>query len=84
MGADIALSHGAEQGVNQRVQHRIGIRMTEESTSMRNLDTAQYQFSAAAKPMHVKAMTDAKFFCHRQYLVGIITRSPSTINQPRP
>jgi hypothetical protein len=59
MGADIAVTQGAENGIDERMQHRIRIGIACEPAIVRNLYTPQYQFSAAPKAVHVKTMADA-------------------------
>jgi len=58
--------------------------MADQPLVVGNLDTAQYKFSPAAKPMCVKTMPDANFLCHdlqnRSCQFGIITRTRETIN----
>jgi hypothetical protein len=57
--------------------------MARKSAIVRNLNAAQHEFSAAAKPMRVKTVPDANFRCHLwlMWYRGIITRRRRTINK---
>jgi hypothetical protein len=64
MAADISFAQRAEQRIHQSVKHCVGIGMARKSAVVRNLNAAQDEFSAAAKPMRVKTVPDANFRCH--------------------
>jgi len=53
MAADIAQRHGAEQGIGDRVQQRIGVGMPEQPRGMRYLDTAEDELATCDQLVNV-------------------------------
>lgn len=63
VAADIALSHGAQKGVDQRMEKHVGVRVARQSNGGRNLDPAEDELSPAAKAVNVEAVADAEITC---------------------
>ena len=66
MRANIAFTQCAENGVDQRMQHRIGVGMAQQAPLVKESHAAQNELSPAAKSVHIEAMSDAKIraiFC---------------------
>ena len=59
MRADIAVGERAEDRIDQRVQHDIGIRMAGQSAIMRDPHAAQRHVIAVAEGVHVEAHAGA-------------------------
>ena len=59
MCADIAVGERAEDGVDQRMQHDVGIRMSGQARGMRDADAAEHDMIAVAKGMHVETRAGA-------------------------
>jgi hypothetical protein len=62
--ADVTQAGRAKQGIGDRVQQHIGVRMTEQPLMVRNLDAAENQFATGRKGMHVESLADTKIHCH--------------------
>ena len=60
MAADIAQRRGAEQGIGDRVQQHVGIRMAEQPQAMRHFDTAENQLATWHQRMYIPAFTNTK------------------------
>ena len=57
--ADIAIGQRAENGVDQRVQHDVGVGMARQSARVRNAHPAQHDMIAVAEGVHVEAAAGA-------------------------
>ena len=60
MAANITQSGRAQQRVNHRVQQHIGIRMTQQTHRVGNLNAADDELSPGHQGMGVPAFTDSK------------------------
>jgi hypothetical protein len=62
MLADIAQSHGAEDGVGDGVEQDVGIRMTEEPFLPGNIYSADDQFASFHEAMNIIPVTYSHTF----------------------
>ncbi|SKO32072.1 Uncharacterised protein [Mycobacteroides abscessus subsp. massiliense] len=58
MAADIAQTGRTQQGIGNRMQKRISIRMTQQAFFKRNVDAAEYQISTFDQLMDIVALSD--------------------------
>jgi hypothetical protein len=65
MLADVSLTQGAEQRIDERVQQYVGVRMADKLLAMGNCHAAQDELSPAAQAVGVEAVADTKLPCHR-------------------
>jgi hypothetical protein len=56
MHSDVALAHGAEQGVHQGMEQHVGVGMARQAGFMGNLDTAEDQFSVRLEAVDIEAL----------------------------
>ena len=59
MRADVAVAEGAENGIGDRVEHDVGVGMTDKAAVVRDRDAAEHHLVAGAKCVHVEADADA-------------------------
>ena len=59
MLADIALGERAQDGIDQRMQRHISIRMAGHAAAMRDAHAAEHHMIAVDKGVHVEAVADA-------------------------
>ena len=59
MLADVALGERAEDGVDQRMQRHVGIRMSGDAARMRDAHAAEHDMIAVGEGVDVKAVADA-------------------------
>ena len=64
MSADVALADRAQKRVHDRMEQNIGVRMAGQTGVMRNFDSAEDEFPATAKPVHVEAVADSIIVWH--------------------
>ena len=69
MRADIALAEGAENGIDESVEHGVGIGMSRQPARVRNRNAAENEFPPALEAVHVKTMSDANR--HRRFAFRI-------------
>jgi hypothetical protein len=60
MLADIAIGNRAEDGVDQRVERDVGVRMPGQPTVVWNLDAAKPDMIAVAKSVHIEAVAETE------------------------
>ena len=80
MGADVAFGERPENGVDQRMQHHVGIGMAGQGLAMRDAHAAEHDMIAVAEGMHVDAGADAQVAqraCKQRFGAGEILRSAS-------
>ena len=58
--ADVAQCRRAEQGIGNRMQQHVSVRMSEQTGSMRNRHAADNQFSVFNQSVAVVTLTDTK------------------------
>ena len=56
---DVAIGERAENGVDQRMQRDVGVRMSGDAARMRNADAAEHDVIAVSKGMHIEAVAGA-------------------------
>ena len=66
MLTDIAVGEGAKDGVGDRVEGDIGIRMADQAVVMRYFNAAQDDMVAGAESMHIEALPDPDLAGRRQ------------------
>ena len=59
MHADVAVAERAEDGVDQRVQHHVGVGMAGQAARMRDAHAAEHDVIAVAELVHVEAEAGA-------------------------
>ena len=59
MRADVAVAERAEDGVDQRMQHDVGVGMSLQPAIMRNADAAEHDMIAVAEGVNVEAHAGA-------------------------
>ena len=58
--ADIAQCQSAEQGIRQRMQSNITIRVGLQSLTVSNADAGQHDMVAGTESMHINALADTQ------------------------
>ena len=59
MLADVAVAHGAEQRVAQRVNHHVAVRVRDDALRMGDAHAAEHDMIARAEGVHVHALSDS-------------------------
>ena len=59
MRADVAVAERAENGVDQRMQHHVGVGMSVQPAVMGNADAAEHDMIAVAEGVDVEAHAGA-------------------------
>ena len=68
--ADIAETRGAEQGVGDGVQQRVGVRVAVETGRMRDVHATEDQLAPGDQGVNVVTLADTKFTAHCGALRG--------------